>query len=149
MAAANHAERGGAVEIGRAGQGGHRNLAGIHRVVERATGFRCRAHTEHAVFRVHDNAGLRCDQVGNQGGYTDTQVDHFTGLQFVEHRLGHGHTRRIHLLGTGRYRGRRAQVFFTGMGLYQEIHEAAGRVNGIGVELAYRDDFFHFGNHKP
>ena len=108
MAAANHRERGGAVKITGPRQGGHRNFAGVDRVIKRTAGCRFRADAQHAIFGVQNNAMFRGNQVSDQRGNAHPQVDHIAAAQLRQGSLRHHQARPIHLFAAARHRRRGA-----------------------------------------
>ena len=146
VAAPDHGEGRGAVEIAGTGQCGHRHLAGIDRVLHGAAGFRFRSYSQHAVFGMQDDAVPRLDQVRHQGGDADTQVHDVAPLQLGQREPCHHHAGFIHFFQARRHRCRGAQVLRVEVGLHQVIDEAARGVDEVRVQRPGRDDLLHLGD---
>ncbi len=74
MAAADHAERVGVMEVGAAGEERHRLLAGVDQVFVLLARGRARADAEHAVLAVQDDLAALGQVVGDERRQPDAEV---------------------------------------------------------------------------
>ncbi|GAY08084.1 ribonuclease BN [Pseudonocardia sp. N23] len=75
VSAPHHREGVGLVEVGRPGELGDRDLAGVDQVRVDVVAVCGGAHVEHAVLGVQDDSGARREMVGDQRGLADAEVD--------------------------------------------------------------------------
>jgi hypothetical protein len=110
MAAAHHRERVGVMEVRRARQLGHRELARVDQVRIDLVAQRLGAHAEHAVLGVQHDAAVRRQMVGDRGRQADAEVDERTGRDVrrddARQRVPVDTGQRAHCLSPDRARSR-------------------------------------------